>query len=55
MRDAIKCRLAARPCRARGVVHVLRILRDELELAMGLTGCRTLSEASRNLLLPDAG
>jgi len=38
----------------RGVAHVLRILRDELELAMALTGCRTLGEASRDLLLPQA-
>jgi len=40
---------------ARGVAHVLRILRDELELAMALTGCRTLGEASRDLLLSRAG
>lgn len=40
---------------ARGVAHVLRILRDELELAMALTGCLTLNEASRELLLPRAG
>lgn len=37
----------------RGVAHVLRILRDELELAMALTGCRTLSDAGRELLVTD--
>jgi 4-hydroxymandelate oxidase len=31
---------------AQGVAHVLRLLRDELEIAMALTGCRTLAEAS---------
>lgn len=35
---------------ATGVAHVLRLLRDELEIAMALTGCRTLSEASRALV-----
>jgi 4-hydroxymandelate oxidase len=30
---------------AQGVAHVLRLLRDELEMAMALTGCRTLAEA----------
>jgi 4-hydroxymandelate oxidase len=30
---------------AAGVAHVLRLLRDELEVAMALTGCRTLDEA----------
>ncbi|WP_439518609.1 alpha-hydroxy acid oxidase [Hydrogenophaga sp.] len=30
---------------AQGVAHVLRLLRDELEIAMALTGCRTLAEA----------
>jgi 4-hydroxymandelate oxidase len=30
---------------ATGVAHVLRLLRDELEIAMALTGCRTLAEA----------
>eukprot|EP01036_Dinobryon_divergens_P054785 gene54785-73202_t len=28
-----------------GVAHVLRLLRDELEIAMALTGCRTLADA----------
>jgi 4-hydroxymandelate oxidase len=35
---------------ALGVSHVLRLLRDELELAMALTGCNTLAEADRRLL-----
>lgn len=30
---------------ATGVAHVLRLLRDELEIAMALTGCRTLVDA----------
>lgn len=29
-----------------GVAHVLRLLRDELEIAMALTGCRTLDRKS---------
>lgn len=37
---------------ATGVAHVLRLLRDELEIAMALTGCRTLSEASTVLARP---
>lgn len=35
---------------ASGVAHVLRLLRDELEMAMALTGCRTLADASSALL-----
>ena len=31
---------------AHGVAHVLRLLRDELEIAMALAGCRTLADAS---------
>ena len=42
-----------------GVAHVLRLLRDELEMAMALTGCRTLEQATPALLEwnknPDAG
>lgn len=38
---------------ATGVAHVLRLLRDELEIAMALTGCRTLPEAS-SVLAPAA-
>ena len=34
---------------ATGVAHVLRLLRDELEIAMALSGCRTLSEAAAAL------
>jgi 4-hydroxymandelate oxidase len=34
---------------ATGVAHVLRLLRDELEIAMALAGCRTLEEASTAL------
>ena len=35
---------------ARGVAHALRLLRDELEIAMALSGCATLADASRELL-----
>lgn len=35
---------------AAGVAHVLRLLRDELEIAMALTGCATLDDASPALL-----
>jgi 4-hydroxymandelate oxidase len=43
-----------------GVAHVLRLLRDELEIAMALCGCATLAQASRALLFehgssPDFG
>ncbi|MDW5441954.1 alpha-hydroxy acid oxidase [Polaromonas sp. SM01] len=39
---------------ALGVAHVLRLLRDELEIAMALSGCATLEQASRALLFrPD--
>jgi 4-hydroxymandelate oxidase len=31
---------------ATGVAHVLRLLRDELEIAMALCGCRTLEQIS---------
>jgi 4-hydroxymandelate oxidase len=37
---------------ALAVAHLLRMLRDELEMAMALTGCRTLSNARRELLDP---
>lgn len=33
-----------------GVAHVLRMLRDELEIAMALTGCATLNQATPALL-----
>ena len=35
---------------AAGVAHVLRLLRDELEIAMALTGCATLADATAALL-----
>jgi len=35
---------------AAGVAQMLRLLRDELEIAMALTGCRTLADAPRVLL-----
>ena len=35
-----------------GVARMLRLLRDELEMAMALTGCRTLAEAGAHLLDP---
>ena len=37
---------------ALGVARMLRLLRDELEMAMALTGCRTLAEAGAHLLDP---
>lgn len=37
---------------ARGVAHVLRLLRDELEIAMALCGCRTLEQAAEVLAPP---
>jgi 4-hydroxymandelate oxidase len=36
---------------AQGVAHVLRLLRDELEIAMALCGCRTLDTAAEVLAL----
>jgi 4-hydroxymandelate oxidase len=40
-----------------GVAHVLRLLRDELEIAMALAGCARLADANLDLLrrLPVAG
>ena len=38
---------------AAGVAHVLRLMRDELEIAMALTGCATLADASPLLLSAD--
>ncbi|WP_077037723.1 alpha-hydroxy acid oxidase [Pelomonas sp. KK5] len=35
---------------ALGVAHALRLLRDELEIAMALSGCRTLADAGPPLL-----
>ncbi len=39
---------------AMGVAHVLRLLRDELEIAMALCGCSRLDQATRSLLYPQA-
>ena len=39
---------------ALGVARMLRLLRDELEMAMALTGCRTLADAGPALLDPGA-
>jgi 4-hydroxymandelate oxidase len=36
---------------ALGVAHVIRLLRDELEVAMALHGCRTLEEVRRATLV----
>jgi hypothetical protein len=37
-----------------GVAHVLRLLRDELEIAMALCGCATLAQVNADCLLTDA-
>jgi 4-hydroxymandelate oxidase len=37
---------------ALGVAHVLRLLLDELEIAMALCGCATLDQVTPDLLLP---
>ena len=37
---------------ALGVAHVLRLLRDELEIAMALTGCARLQDLPPELLGP---
>jgi len=51
--------LVGRPCvyglanaGAVGVAHVLRLLLDELEIAMALCGCATLDQATPALLAP---
>ncbi|MNR59444.1 L-lactate dehydrogenase [cytochrome] [compost metagenome] len=33
---------------ALGVAHLLRLLREELEVAMALSGCRTLDEITQD-------
>ena len=38
---------------ARGVAHMITILRAELEVAMALTGCRRLVDIDRSVLWPD--
>ena len=40
---------------AAGVAHVLRLLRDELEAAMALSGCACLADATTQLLTPEKG
>ena len=40
---------------AHGVARVLRLLHDELEIAMALSGCRTLEDAGRSLLVAPGG
>ncbi len=35
---------------AAGVAHVLRLLRDELEIAMALCGCRSVADIDAALL-----
>lgn len=37
---------------ATGVAHVIRLLRDEFEIAMALTGCKTLTDINKDLLIP---
>ncbi|CAM3966094.1 alpha-hydroxy acid oxidase [Roseateles saccharophilus] len=39
-------------CGALGVAHALRLLRDELEIAMALCGCKTLADAGPALIWP---
>jgi isopentenyl diphosphate isomerase/L-lactate dehydrogenase-like FMN-dependent dehydrogenase len=41
---------AARDSGAAGVARMLRLLRDETEIAMALCGCRTPAEVSAGLL-----
>lgn len=40
--------------RAMGVSHVIRRLRDELEIAMALCGCKTLADANSDILFNEA-
>jgi 4-hydroxymandelate oxidase len=40
---------------ALGVAHVIRLLRDELEIAMALCGCATLAEIGRGVLARGQG
>jgi 4-hydroxymandelate oxidase len=40
---------------AYGVAHVLRVLRDEFEIAMALSGCRTLADIGPHLIARAAG
>jgi 4-hydroxymandelate oxidase len=36
-----------------GVAHALHVLRCEFEMAMALTGCRTLKDINPQVLWPD--
>ena len=38
---------------ALGVAHLIRLLREELEIAMALTGCATLDDIHRDILVED--
>jgi len=38
---------------ALGVAHLIRLLREELEIAMALTGCATLDDIHRDILAED--
>ena len=40
---------------AQGVAHVIRLLRDELEIAMALTGCATLADITPDVLFNPSG
>jgi L-lactate dehydrogenase (cytochrome) len=40
---------------AQGVAHALRLMRDELEIAMALSGCATLADARREMLFERPG
>ncbi|WP_083771963.1 alpha-hydroxy-acid oxidizing protein [Arcobacter nitrofigilis] len=35
---------------ALGVAHILKILKDELEVSMALTGCKTLKDITKEIL-----
>ena len=39
---------------ALGVAHVLRLLRDELEIAMALSGCTNLQTVDKALVYKDS-
>jgi len=39
---------------ALGVAHMLKLLREELEVCMALTGCATLDQINRDVLIPAA-
>lgn len=38
---------------ALGVAHLIRLLREELEIAMALTGCKTLDDINKDVLRKD--